>query len=251
MGASKWPLAAIAVFTVAVTLVLVRRHSEVASLRRALAQQQANSAELARLQNENRRLAAAQPTEQQLEAVAADLLIADQLRSQIAVMHRRVELVSATPPTVRPKPTVLSLVGNSVAAELWQDAGRATPEAALQTALWAAANGDLDALADSMVFDAETRLQIGATFSRLPAVLQGELGTPEKMIALLTANDIPLGRASITRQNEVGKKITVQLIDTKGAMRTASLSLQAYAGQWRFKVPSSVVRKYSHQLGVP
>lgn len=240
----------LAALAVAEGTVLCRQHEQAAELGREIARRQAEARrEQARLQEENRRLTAAQPTERQLEDMAAKLVLADQLRSQLATMHRRVETAAAIRPAAD-KPAIPSLVGNSVAAGLWQDAGRATPAAAFETTLWAAAHGDLDALAGILAFDPETARQAAATFDRLPVALQNELGTPERMIALLTAADVPLGRASILGQypGPAGTNLTVQLVDAGGSARTAVFALQPQDDQWRLTVPPAVMQKYSDWL---
>lgn len=254
MRARSWFFVIFAVLAGGAVVGLVRQHDRAGQLRQEIARRQVEFRERTWLETENRRLAATQPTEQQMDDLATKLVLAEQLRSQLALMRRREESALAARRAAEAGSGIPSLVGNAVAADQWRNAGRATPAAALQTTLWAAAHGDIEALADILAFDADTRRQATDTFDRLPAVLQNELGTPERMIALLTASDVPLGRASILAQYPGAAdttRLSVQLTDAGGQATTTMFSLQADADQWRLKVPPSVVKKYATWLGLP
>jgi hypothetical protein len=224
-------------------------------LRRELAQRQDQAQERRRLEAEQRKLAAAQPTESEVADSLARLSVAEQLRTRLAMLHRREGTTVPVPQTgnvVPDAPAIHSLAGNTVAAEEWQNAGRATPEAALQTALWAAAGGDLDALTDTLSFDAAAGDQAAATFERLPAAVQNEVGTPERLMALLTAVEVPLGNATIIGQsatlNGSDIKVTARLTDVDGKPRVVVFDLQNDTNRWRLQVPAGVVQKYSAWL---
>lgn len=233
---------------IGVTSVLVGwQHRVAAELRGRLERQRAEARELTRLQAENQKLSAAQLTEEELADLIARQVAMEQLQSQLTAMQRRENEIARA---VGPGPTAPPLKGNSVGFKLWRNAGQATPDAAFETVLWAAAAGDLDALAGLLAFDDETKKQASTAFDRLPAALQSELGTPEKLIALLTAMDVPLGRASILGEasTPAGTKVASQLIDAEGKSRTAVFTLQSVDERWRLKVPASVVAKYDGWL---
>jgi hypothetical protein len=234
---------------------LAWQRREGSELRAGIARQNAQLAERARLEAENRRLAAAQPTDAEMEALVARLLKAEQVRAQLIALRQREEAaakVSAAPAPAEglPKP---SLAGKSVSHELWQNVGQASPDAAFETALWASAKGDLDALSGLLALDADARSLAAATFDRLPAAMQSELATPERLIAFLTAMDVPLGRASIYGQfaRPAGMKVGAHLVDAAGKTKTAMFSMEAEGDRWRLKVPVAVVQKYAGWLGVP
>ncbi len=218
-----------------------------AELRGKIGRQRAETREVARLQAANQRLAAAQPTEEELTDLLARQVTLDQLRAERITMQRREEEMAQ--PVVA-GPAAPSLKGNSVGYKLWRNVGQATPAAAFETALWAAAAGDLDALAGLLAFDDEAKKQATAAFDRLPAAMQDELGTPEKLIALLTAVDVPLGRASILGEvsTPAGTKVTSQLIDAAGRSKVTLFTLQPDGDSWRLKVPAGVVAKYDGWL---
>lgn len=258
MHPHRWIYAVIAALAVAVIALLGWQRQTASALRVEITRQRDESAERARLQTENQRLVAAQPTVEQLEELLARHTALEQLRSQIAAMHRREEeaaRVAATQRTavVERKPAVRSLKGNSLKVEEWQNAGQATPDAAFQTTLWAAAAGDIDALAEVLMFDPEVKGRAAETFSRLPEPLRNDLGTPERLVALMTALDVPLGSASILAEfpTPTETRVSAVLIDPEGNPKTAFFSLRAADGRWRLIVPENVARKYADTLRAP
>lgn len=252
MPAGKKSFAVLGTLIVATISVLGWQHRQSNGLREEVVRQRAGAQEQARLQAENRQLIAAQMTEPELADLIARRMVGDQLRAQLATMQRR-EAASPPAAVAEAKVEILSLIGNSVAARLWQNAGQATPAAAFQTTLWASATGDIDALAGLLAFDADAGREAAATFDRLPGPVQNELGTPERLIALLTAMDVPLGRASIVGQfsTPTETKVAAQLIDAEGKLKHAVFSLRADGERWRLVVPAEVVRKYAGWMRAP
>ncbi len=224
---------------------------EAALLRAAITSRRERLHERDGLASENRRLAAAQPSDAEMEGWVSRLKQAEQLRAQLAALRGREEAAAKASRVAQPAAEVRSgpsLAHGLVAADHWQNVGQATPDAAFETALWAAATGDLDALTGVLGFDASTREEAAALFERLPPAMQSEIATPERMMAVLTAMDVPLGRAMIVRQEGVerdGINLTAQLTDAGGRATTARFSMKADAGRWQLQVPASVVRKYA------
>jgi hypothetical protein len=245
-----WQFAVPALLAAAVWVAIDRQGRTGRELVDELARQHARADEQAHLQAENQRLVAAQPTAEQLAALRARQEALDQLRAQLAALHRH-EAGSAKAAAGEAKPVAGLLKGASASYLLWQDVGSATPEAAFETTLWAAVHGNIDSLAELLTFDAEARAGATATFDHLPAAVQNELGTPERLIALLTALDVPLGRASISGQTPTpaGMNVTTRLIDAEGRAKTAVFTLQTDGDRWRLLVPASVVQRYDAWLG--
>jgi len=251
MRPTRWQVAALVTLVVVTITVLGWQYIAAQELQARIAQLRTQALERTRLEAENRRLIAAQPTAGDLADLLAKRMMLEQLQARLAAMHRREE--ESARAGAAPSPTILSLKGTSVGFKLWQNAGQATPDAAFQTALWAAAAGDLDALAGVLALDDEAKNQAAATFDRLPAAMQNELGTPERMIALLTAMDVPMGRASILGQAPTSSdtKISAQLTDAEENVKTATFSLKSVDDQWRLVVPAAVVKKYDSWLRAP
>jgi hypothetical protein len=222
---------------------------EARELRAAIERQRAGLAERSRLEAENKRLAAAQPSDEEMEALVAKLAMAEQLRAQLASLRQREEAAARVPAPTAATPAP-SLLGNSIGFDHWRNVGQASPDAAFQSALWASANGDLDALAGLLTFNEAAREEAAALFARLPPAMRNEVTTPERLVALLTAMDVPRGRAGIVGQfsSAGGTRVSAQLIDAEGKAKVAVFTLQRDGDRWRLAVPPAVVKKYAGWL---
>jgi RNA polymerase sigma factor (sigma-70 family) len=93
----------------------------------------------------------------------------------------------------------------------WRNAGRATPEAAFETFLWAAFNGNADTLMRTYAFAPSAKAKLDAWFLTLPPGVQAKFGAPERLIAPVVAeDDVWLTRLRITAKasrRDVGFKI--------------------------------------------
>jgi hypothetical protein len=173
------------------------------------------------------------------------------LVTEIEAIKRRADATPrhATRPAlaVGPDATASSLGEKAVPAHLWKNTGQATPAAAFETALWAAAGGDVDALSGLLWFDARAQASAEKIFATLPAGLQQELRTPDRLIALLTAKDVPLGSAQILVQYPTaeGTKIVAQLIDSAGKAKESLFALRNEGTTWRLVVPADAVERYA------
>ncbi len=205
---------------------------------------------------------AAEQQEQQLAAVRArteelDRLLAERtavarLREELTALRQRAN-ETTSPPADRARTERPSIVRNVLAFPLWQNAGRATPEAAFETGLWASVNGDIDTLTSLLVLDSEARNEAAALYARLPESLRQEFVSPERLIAVLAAKDVPLGSATILdlypATNET--KVSAQIFDAEGKHKLALLSLRPDDAGWKFVVPTNAVKRYAAWLRAP
>ena len=245
-------------FAIAAAVVLGWQRHTADELRGRIARQRAQARELARLSTEHQRLAAAQPTAQEMDKLLADRKAIAHLRSELEAMRHRAAAAAqtATAPGAAEVATVKaapSLQGNLVAYKLWKNVGQATPDAAFETALWAAAGGELENLADLLAFDADARSRAATAFAGLPESIRNELGTPERLIALLVADDVPLGHATVVAQipTPTETMVIAQIIDTDGTQKLAKFSLRTEGNSWRLVVPAKVVERYAASLQSP
>jgi hypothetical protein len=97
-----------------------------------------------------------------------------------------------------------------------------------------------------MLLDAGSRQKAAELFARQPAALQREVGTPEKLIALLAAKDIPLGAAQVLTElpGPEQTKLTVRAEDVSGNAKTLLLRLKNDGKDWRVVVPARTVDEY-------
>ena len=224
-----------------------------AALRAQVAERQRLAAEARQVADEHRRLAAAQVAPEDLARSRDDRALLTALAAEVESVRLRTR---AEPAPVAPAPAAAArpwLRREEVPAEAWADRGAADPDAAFETALWAASHGDLDTLAGLLVLDEDARAAATALFTRLPAALRAELGTPEKLVALFTARAIPLTTARIlTQTHEDGDaKLVAQLRDGRGVARAIQVGLKSSGENWQLVVPAAAVDKFIDQLRPP
>lgn len=99
------------------------------------------------------------------EADAAEL---GRLRSRIAELKARPDGVVDS--EIKPRDT-------------WQDAGRVTPAAAIETFIWAATFNHFDSLASSYAFGEKTKEEADAFFATLAPEIRAKYVTPERLFA--------------------------------------------------------------------
>lgn len=235
---------------------LIWHQRTTAALRAELEQQRATHARQQASQQaeqQEQQLVAARARAEELDRLLADRAAVARLQAELASLRQRAgEIVPAGEARVltsaRP-----SLVGNVLVFSLWKNAGRATPEAAFETGLWASVNGDIDTLTSLLVFDTESRNEAAALYARLPETLRQEFVSPERLIAVLAAKDVPLGSATILNQfpaaNET--KVSAQIFDAEGKHRFALLSLRPDEAGWKFVVSTNAVKRYAAWLRPP
>lgn len=242
-------LGALAV-TVATLLGWQRHAAE--KLRATLAWEQSQATERARLQTEHQRLVANQATAAEIADALAERALVAQLREQLTAMQRRGRSATAAKPapaTVSPV-TTPSLTGHVLAYALWQNAGQETPAAAFESILWASSVGDIDALVGLLAFEPEARSLAETLFAHLPETVRKEFVSPERLIAFLTAKDVPLGSATILNQypTPTETRVSAQIFDAEGKQKIALFSLRPEGPDWRLIVPGNAVKRYSAWL---
>lgn len=187
-------------------VVLWRQRETQEQLRGNLGRWRGENQALAQLREENRRQAATEPSAAELENLRADHAAIPRLRAEIDALRERIR--RAPEPSATPVPARFA-VGSKVAAAEWRNAGTATPRAALETVLWAAAGGDIDTFASCLGLG-EGRIRQAATalLESLPAEQRAQYRTPERLVAFLAIRDVPLGAARVIDWNEIGGAIS-------------------------------------------
>ncbi len=258
MRTNRWGFALILMLLVVALVVLGRQRRTAAKLRGEIAQQRDEASLRARLNAEAQKLVANRVSPEELERLRAERNAVATLRAEIETMKRRAEIIARATADRSPTGTELNPIPPSmkdvaVSANLWKNAGEATPDAAFETALWAGVGGDVEKLASLLAFDAEAQTKADDIFANLPASMQQELATPQRLIALLVAKDVPLGSARIWAQygTPTDAKITAQLLDAEGKSKSVQLSLRSEADKWRFVVSGKIVERYAARLQAP
>lgn len=172
------------------------------------------------------------------------------LRSEFEALKNRVEAQARSRQLVSREAHRLSHMQGAVAAEWWSDAGQDTPAATLESALWAAAGGDLTRLARTLTIEPGYRDKATALLSLLPEEFHGRFATAEDLVAFLMIKDVPLGSAEILQQLETvaGTRLSVRLVDAEGRRKTAVLTLKQSGPTWRLVVPADAIERYASYL---
>ena len=244
---------------------LYLQHATVAELRDEITALRADVQQMAKLQKDEagrRRLdALASPGSQTAAVVTPENGSSDEQRSELSKLRAEIRaLAESTQDVARvaqaaqqaakgesPIPVKLIPV-----AQL-KNAGKATANAAVETLLWAAAGGDVETVASTIVLDPSAQVKAQELFSRLPEATRAQYGSPEKLVALMLAKDASaltgmqiLGQRDVT-PDVVGVK--VRLANEEGKTKEQGLAFQKTADGLRLKVPDDVVDKYARQLG--
>ena len=151
--------------------------------------------ELDSLRLEQARLLRAQPTASELETLQHDAAEQARLRATVeardeAARQRRLDPLAS---------------GEWVPARTWQNRGQNTPRATVETALWAAAGGDVAVMKRLFALADDTREKADALLARLPAGMRDRYATAEDLIAEFTIKSIPLGEAQLVWFNQTGE----------------------------------------------
>jgi hypothetical protein len=215
-----------------------------ALLRAQIEARRGEQGELARLRAEHERLLRAQPSAEELDRLARGVWTREAAAVESGVAR------GASPAETRAlRPGVWA------AAAEWKNCGRATPEAAVETTLWAAAGGELGALKEAFAFDEDTRARAEKILAGLPGVVRRQYATPEALLALFVARDVPQDSMRVvTRQQHDDDNATVyvRVKDAEGKTRPIYLTLRRDDGGWRLLVPAQAVENIARELaGAP
>ena len=148
----------------------------------------------------------------------------------------------------------------------------------METALRAAAGGDVASLKNLLQLDDAVPVRAGEVLAQLPEAARVFYASPEHLIAAFTTKAIPLGDAQLVWQHQSGPDDAVACVFVKntdpGAIvlspansgppekippmaapsnqtKLAYLSLRRIDDSWRVVVPLSAVEKIAKELGRP
>lgn len=209
--------------------------------------------EIARLRAERERLLARQVPEAELQRLREDREAIGRLRKAIGEVRARAELKSAA---VSAKEPERFAPGAEMPAAAWRNAGAATPAAALETVLWAAAGGDVETFARRIRFDAGAREAAQQLLRSLPPAEQARHASPEHLLAYLSIKDVPTGSATILeelRGTETQKSIRVGFTDAQQKLKPSAYLLFVREGEeWKMRANEATVARYAAALrGAP
>lgn len=251
----KWIIGGVLVAVVASALTML--HLDTARLRRQLEGRRAVLDHVAPLQNENTQLKALVDASRRDATAAAEFgrQQLSQLRTEIADLEQR-SVTAAAERAARAARDTEALDRNRdprqglVRLANFEDHGRATPSAALQTAVWAAMKGDAEQLAPLCYLRAETRKQAEALIARLPESTRAQW-TPEKLGALwMTGAMTEIPALQIVSETQSGVDDAVVTIRGPKLDQTETTKLRLTRDGWAVILPVDTISKLEKKMGV-
>jgi hypothetical protein len=237
----------VVVLVIAIAATLGSQWMATEAQRVELARVQEEHRELARLRSEHDRLTAAQMTAAEREKGRTDRAALVALQAEVENARRRVDDVLQIAEEKRLAKERFP-VGTVVAASEWRNAGGATPAAALETVLWAAAGGDVGVFAQRLDFATGAEAAARALWESLPPALRSQVHSPAEAVAYLSIKDVPLGSAEVRRWQESDgpqQHVLVQLSQSGGWSKQANLFFHRLGGEWKLMVTAPVVARYA------
>jgi hypothetical protein len=216
------------------------------------AREQQREVRLVRAQHD--RLQRTQVSEADLAALRSDHAALDRMKAELAGLKNRADAKGARDAAAKAPPVRFG-TDSIVPAALWRNAGNATPPGALETTLWAAAGGEINTFAALLNFEPAARASAVQLWTRLPADLQAQYSTPERMMAFFSVKDVPLGTASVRGwlpgTNNDSTVAVLSLAEPEGGKaRNVALRFDRQPDGWKLRVTPAAVAKYAAQFPV-
>jgi hypothetical protein len=224
---------------------------EMEPLRAELAVLRDQEGEVRRLRAERERWRAQQAPAEEVERLRADRAAIGRLRAEMAAVQtssdEKTRLVQA-------RANERFGVGQSMPAASWRNAGAASPAAALETVLWAAAGGDVDAFSRCIQFDVSGLKAAQALLASLSPAERARHGGPAQLLAFLSIKDIPVGSAIVSAwqgASATAQPVSLALNAEGQKARQVTLVFQRVGEEWRLRATEAAVAKYAAALRGP
>ena len=179
---------------------------------------------------------------QKLNEAAAE---ASALRSRISKLKEEVS-----------RPSMGTSEAPKKSEERWRNLGQATPHDTVQSIIWAATGGEVDALVTMLTYDADSRAAADDLFAAIPPESRALFPTADKLVATLISGRLPADftEAQIIEQfdpNAYTTQAKVRLsrsARSTDAPREVTFSFQRTGSAWRLVVPKSVIAEFQRTL---
>jgi hypothetical protein len=137
------------------------------------------------------------------------------------------------------------LCGPMVKNADWRDAGAASPEAALESFVWAATRGETETVGSLLAIHTAGRQQLAEAFARLSDEARASYGSPENMLATLIAVQVPqdlsaIGPVSALTLNNGDIALRTRTERGGAIAKDAVLTFRLTDGRWRLIVPREI-----------
>jgi uncharacterized coiled-coil protein SlyX len=232
---------------------LYRSNSRLRSDLEAMRQQ---NREIAVLEAQRDRFASIAPARaKQLRERQAEI---SSLQAQIVVLTAQLAALESSrnkPAPIEAAPPTVSLAPGMMTVESMQNVGRATPQNALQTGMWAQNQKDLPAIMESFAFGTDAKAKLEALFRELPDEERTRFGSADRLAAIVTAdvassrgNAPPLQFTERSRSGDTAE-VAIQMQLPDGQIREArTLSLRLFPDGWKVVLPAQEVEALGSYL---
>jgi RNA polymerase sigma factor (sigma-70 family) len=119
---------------------------------------------------------------------------------------------------IKARPAGVSDAGMKPSAE-WKNSGWATPEAALETVMWAGHTGNTEELVANAGFIGEAKAPAEAAFAQLPEVVRAKYGTADRLLGMAAFGSRGAADDARARAAYGGTVVAFQVLDTAPAFR--------------------------------
>ena len=231
---------------------LGRQHQQTEALQVRLTEARQAATARTALAAEIRRLQQLLPDAAELDRLREERAALDRLRRELNDLRLRADqrVRHPLPPADEPTPRG---PGPDVPAADWVNHGRSDPIDTVQTVLWAASTGNVDALADSLLLSS----QADAILADVPAELRQPYGSNTRLAAALAAQEFawqsmqilnhPTADAPVPN-DETSATLDVKLTGAGGETRVVQfISFKADEG-WKLVVPGKWVEHTLERL---
>jgi hypothetical protein len=118
-------------------------------------------------------------------------------------------------------------IGSWAAPGDWRPCGNATPDAAIESTLFAAAHGDVSSLKATLEFDDNAIAKAESILAELPDSSRRQYASPEDLLAVIVAGSIPLDSAQL-----VGKSDGICEAKKRGRLHSSGVHFSASRSRW-------------------
>ena len=237
------------------------QHQAMVELREEIAALRSDVQQVAKQREATRREAAkAEASGAAVAVITPESGAVDEQRAELAKLRNEIKALTASTQEVarQAQSAVQAARGESpipvklIPASDWKNAGRATVPAAVETLLWAAAGGDVDALAKAIQLEPSAQVKAQELFARLPESTQAQYGSPDKLVALFMAKDAAaIAGMQILGQRDLSPDVVgvrVRVANDQGQTKEQTFAFQKTSDGLKLKVPDDFVNKSAKQL---
>lgn len=157
-----------------------------------------------------------------------------------------------TPPGKNVLAEMSAVPDNITPVGAMKNAGFGSPAQAVETVLWAATGGEVDALAAGLFIEPKAKQKAADWFATLPEATRAQYGSAEKVIALMIAKDAAaLQGMQVLGQQEVAPNlmaVRVRMQADTGGTKDETLAFAKAPDGWKMVLPENVVQKFAARV---